>query len=310
MDLVGWASAQTHSGLGLGVLVTVFVAGFRHGFDIDHIAAIGDITTSQRSSKSAILLSTCYVVGHILVVVSLGVAAMLLGRTIPPSFDAVAGRMIGLTLVLLGLYVFYSLVRHRHDFRMRSRWMLLIAGARRGLAWMRPTPRVVVEHEHDHAADGHHEHRHQPRDEGSTPSLEVARDRSLATRVTSTHSHVHRHVVKMPPDPFTEYTTRTSFVIGMIHGVGAETPTQILLFTAAAGVAGAMGAVVLVAAFALALLLGNTVLVIALTAGHLSGRRMPLFYVGLAATTAALSIYIGGAHLLDRPDVLPGFFGS
>ena len=34
------------------------------------------------------------------------------------------------------------------------------------------------------------------------------------------------------------YGRRTAFGVGMIHGVGAETPTQVLIFLAAAGASG------------------------------------------------------------------------
>ena len=33
--------------LGVGVIVSAFLFGFRHGIDWDHIAAITDITSSQ-----------------------------------------------------------------------------------------------------------------------------------------------------------------------------------------------------------------------------------------------------------------------
>ena len=33
-------------------------------------------------------------------------------------------RIVGFTLILLGIYVLVGLVRHGREFRMRSRWML------------------------------------------------------------------------------------------------------------------------------------------------------------------------------------------
>src|SRR6266508_3248268 len=46
-------------------------------------------------------------------------------------------RIVGVTLLLLGVYVFASLIRHGRDFRLRSRWMLVFAGARRAARWVR-----------------------------------------------------------------------------------------------------------------------------------------------------------------------------
>lgn len=287
--------AEADQGLALTLTVTVFLAGFRHGFDIDHIAAITDIASAATARRAAFFLATSYAVGHMVVVFVLGSVAVFAGASIPASWDAAAGRIIGVSLIWLGIYVIYSVIRYRRDFRMRSRWMLLVAGARRGLLWMKPTRHVVVEHHHEHPADSSHHH---PHDHGvaALPAHQRAGS-DLVTR-TKTHAHTHNHVVAMPSDPFTEYSSKTSFVIGMIHGIGAETPTQILLFTTAAGLAGAMGGVTLVALFVVGLLLGNTVLAICSVMGLSAGRRVPFLYLGLATTTAVISIAVGGAYLI------------
>ncbi len=284
--------AHEGRGLALSLLATVFLAGFRHGFDIDHVAAITDIASASPSRKVSLWLATAYALGHMLMVLGLGVVAVFAGDTIPGSFDLIAQRLIGLSLLLLGLYVLYSVIRHRRDFRMRSRWMSLIAGARRGLQWMRPVRQVVIEHEHEHPIQGHHDHAHDH--EGST--LLGTPPPPIATR-TETHIHTHEHLVTMPSDPFTEYSMKTSFLIGMIHGVGAETPTQILLFTTAAGLAGALGGVTLVGMFVAGLLLGNTVLAIVSTAGVSAGTKVARLHMGVATTAAVISIYVGWSYL-------------
>jgi len=46
------------------LFATVFLLGLRHGFDWDHLAAIGDIVTTQPRSKTAIILGTLYALGH------------------------------------------------------------------------------------------------------------------------------------------------------------------------------------------------------------------------------------------------------
>ncbi len=285
-------------GLALTLLLTVFLAGFRHGFDIDHVAAISDIASASPSRRTAYSLATAYATGHMVVVFVLGAAAVFAGDSIPASWDAVAGRIIGASLIWLGVYVAYSVVRHGGDFRMKSRWMLLVAGARRGLGWMRSTPDVVIEHDHKHPADGHHHHPYEHEVRALAASERA--NSEVATR-TRTHTHTHRHVAPMPPDPFAEYSPRASFVIGMIHGVGAETPTQILLFTTAAGLAGALGGVTLVALFVLGLLLGNTVLAVLTVTALSAGRRLPLVYLGLATTTGMISIGLGFIYLFDAP---------
>lgn len=305
MELAVVGEFAKEEGLALGVVVAVFLAGLRHGFDIDHIAAISDITSSQRERKRSLLLASLYAVGHMIVLSALGIVAVLAGVSISSSIDSIAGRVIGFTLVVLGLYVMYSLIRFRRDFRMRSRWMLVLAGARRVLYWMRPSNHVEIEHDHEHGHVGAHAHGHR-----SAMPIEPGTG-GVATAVrTKKHTHSHRHVVPMPSDPFTEYSAKTSFFVGMIHGIGAETPTQVLLFTTAAGVAGTLGGLALVAAFVLGLFIGNSVLAIVTTAGFAAGKKLPIVYMGLAAITALLSIYVGVAYLLERGDILPSFLGG
>ena len=295
MDVVATV-ADAGGGLGLTLVATVALAGFRHGFDVDHVAAITDIASATPRRRAAFVLATTYALGHMAVVSVLGLLAVLAGDSFPASWDALAGKAIGLSLIWLGLYVAYSIVRHRQDFRMRSRWMLLVGGARRGLSWLKPATHVVVEHEHEHPADGHHDHAH---DQPGGRIGPTGRQYAAVATQTTTHTHAHTHVVPMPPDPFTEYNRKTSFVIGMLHGVGAETPTQMLLFTTAAGLSGATEAIALVALFVAALLVGNTVLAIAAVAGASMGEKVPFLHLTFGWIAAVASISVGTLYLFE-----------
>jgi hypothetical protein len=101
-----------------------------------------------RVERQPVLLGTLYALGHALVVMVLGTAALLVGAALPDWIDPLMGRVVGATLVLLGIYVFVSLyqyVRHGAEFRLRSRWMLVFDGVRRG--WRRLQAAI---HGHDH----------------------------------------------------------------------------------------------------------------------------------------------------------------
>ena len=285
-------------GLRWGVVVAVFLAGLRHGFDLDHIAAITDITSSQTDRRRSFRLATVYATGHALVLLVLGGAAVLVGARIPPAADRFVGRLIGLTLVFLGAYVLYSLVRFRRDFRFQSRWMLILAGVRRSLVWLKRhrQEQTVIEHAHPHSA-GHHPHE---------PARGAAAHGGRVLVETQTHVHPHKHVVTAPADPFTEYGVGTSFGIGMIHGIGAETPSQILIFSTAAGLAGSFGGIAVIVAFVAGLFSGNSILALAASAGFAGGRKVPRMYIALAGVTAILSMYMGVLYLWDRPDLLIG----
>src|SRR5436309_4885218 len=167
---------------------TAFGFGFRHGIDWDHIAAITDITSSQDTSRRSIFFATLYALGHGLVVFALGLAAIVLGERLPSGVDAIMERVVGLTLLLLGAYVFYALIRYGRDFRMRSRWMLVFSGVRRAARRLHraPPPVVEVAHEHEHAIDGHHAD-----GAGAAPALDGTQPGRAA--VVTRHRHVHRH---------------------------------------------------------------------------------------------------------------------
>ena len=179
------------------------------------------------------LFATLYALGHGLVVFTLGLAAILLSANLPKSVDGVMQHFVGATLILLGLYVFYALARHGRDFRMRSRWMLIFSGLRRISRWARHPPNrpVVIAHDHEHRLDEAHA------DARAHDTVSIPTGGSAPSRAV-THSHHHHHVAATPDDPFMTYGKATSFGIGMIHGVGAETPTQVVIFLTAAGAGG------------------------------------------------------------------------
>ena len=81
----------------------------------------------------AIRLGTLYALGHGLVVILLGLAALTFGALLPDWLDPLMGRVVGLTLVALGLWVMYSIYRYARAgeaFRLRSRWMRVVDGIR------------------------------------------------------------------------------------------------------------------------------------------------------------------------------------
>ena len=56
----------------------------------------------------AIRLGTMYALGHGVVVIALGLAAIAFGAILPDWLDPIMGRIVGFTLVVLGLWVLYS----------------------------------------------------------------------------------------------------------------------------------------------------------------------------------------------------------
>ncbi len=162
LALVVIADSDVQNAFHVGLVLTAFGFGFRHGIDWDHIAALTDITSSQDEPRRSMWFATLYALGHALVVFLLGVAAIVFAQRLPDRVDGVMERWVGVSLVILGAYVFYALVRHGREFRMRSRWMLMFSGARRGIHWLRTrqaatSDLVEIVHDHVHARTDPHD---------------------------------------------------------------------------------------------------------------------------------------------------------
>ncbi len=253
-------------------MLGIFTLGFRHGFDLDHVAAITDISGSQFGRLRAFALSTLYALGHALMVVVLGLGIAWAGWDVPD-----AGRLVGATLVVLGTYVLWCVATGR---RPTSRAGLLTRAVNRIRAALRPT--TVIEHEHGHAHgddDPRHQHTHE--------DLDPAGVELESSPVTVEHRHLHRH--EGIPAP---YGAGGAIVVGLIHGIGAETPTQVLAL--AAGTAS-------LAPFLFGLFLANTVVAVVAAMG-LTDQRLQL----LNAAVGVFSLYVGIPYLLGTTPPLVG----
>jgi high-affinity nickel-transport protein len=95
-----------------------------------------------------------------------------------------------------------------------------------------------------------------------------------------------------PPSP------RTAYSVGIIHGIGAETPTQLGLFVLSAGVGGWSSGLLCVLTFAVGLLAMNTLMAVA-SAGmfHLANFREPI-YRSVMILTGTYSIVVGALFIL------------
>jgi hypothetical protein len=102
------------------------------------------------------MLGTMYALGHGTVVTILGLLAILAASVLPGWIDPLMERVVGVTLIVLAVYLFYSVYRFFRgggEFRLRSRWMLVFAGVRNGYGWARAKVSGGREHTHVRPAD-------------------------------------------------------------------------------------------------------------------------------------------------------------
>lgn len=203
-------------------LVSCTVLGLQHGIDWDHVAAISDVASVQTTSQEAIHCGLLYAVGHVTTVGLLGIAAMLLRQSFPASLSLWMNRVVGATLILLGVYVFRSLFSERQPL---SRGQAILAVFGRG--------------------------------------------------------------------PDRHYGRKSSLSLGVLHGIGAETPTQLSMLVIATNLGGLQNGVLSLGVFAAAMFASNMALTSAAAGAFCISRSKPAIFRWFGAVTAAYSLWIG-----------------
>jgi high-affinity nickel-transport protein len=191
-------------------------------------------------------------------VAALGIAVLELHVGLPQGLDHWAERLIGLTLIVLGIGVVAGILRkdahgHRHS-RVESRLAIAI----NGVLWLFWQMRRCFD-------------RQAPR-----------------------------------PERFQwMYTGRSVFAIGVLHGVGAETPSQLALFFLTANLGGTSRGMLGLAAFSIGLVAMNALMTASMGGAFKAGGHNPRLYHVIAWTGAAYSFVIGFIFLFGMSDWLP-----
>jgi len=113
-----------------------------------------------------------------------------------------------------------------------------------------------------------------------------------------------------PAQPLDDLNRRTAFGVGVLHGTGAETPTQVVLFAAAGAAGSSVGAAVILLAFLAGLILSDVGIAAVWLTGLLGTRRLPAVQVSLGALTGLSSLAVGALFIAGHSAVLPALFGG
>ena len=97
-----------------------FIVGAGHAFEPDHMAAVSTLVSDKSSRRDIIRHGMIWGLGHTLVLLIVGGAALLLKTTIPVQFAIGLEMMVGVMLVGLGAHVIYRLRRDRVHFHRHS----------------------------------------------------------------------------------------------------------------------------------------------------------------------------------------------
>lgn len=101
-----------------------------------------------------------------------------------------------------------------------------------------------------------------------------------------------------------------AFGVGMIHGIGAETPTQLVLFTAAAGAGGGFLGSLLVLTFVVGLIISNSFITLLAVFGFTTVHKNPKVYLTLGGISGAFSLIVGLIFLSGNAATLPAILGG
>jgi high-affinity nickel-transport protein len=114
--------------------------------------------------------------------------------------------------------------------------------------------------------------------------------------------HGHEHV---EPLEMSSYGDRTAFGVGMIHGVGAETGTQVLLIAAVGGAASAGLGIPMLLAFVAGLLISNFAIVLISTFGFVASQTRERIYVAIGFVAGVFSLTLGLIYVFGLDGIVP-----
>ena len=310
---------------GSGLLWTALVLGIRHGFDWDHIAAITDVTSTTATadvaevvhSASHVAAAPAHLHGH-------GGSdevrahAEALGHShahvAAPAGPARADGHVAVAAVrprighderrALALGTLYA-VGHALVVAVLGTLAILFGAVLPG--WVDPIMGRVVGFTlmvlgawvfislYQYARHGH-AFRLRSR------WMLVFDSARFAWRRFQARLHGHEHA---DPIEMTAYGPKTALAVGMIHGIGAETGTQVLLIAAIGGASSQGLGLPMLGAFIVGLLLANSTVVLITATGFIASRARERLYIGVGVVAGAFSLVIGILFLFQLEGALP-----
>lgn len=295
--------SETDIGAALALLAGTVILGIRHGFDWDHIAAITDITSSAVGAnprphapatpvahESMVLATSAQLESGAMLFASTG------SQTVGASLRDARLRAFALgTMYALGhasVVAVLGLAAFLFGLKLPD-WIDPIMGSLVGLtllalgAWLLWSAYRVMRH-------------------GSSMRL---RSRWMLAfdglRAVRSRIHGRTHDPAAAASQTQAYGAGTSYGVGMIHGIGAETATQILLITAIGGAAGQQLGIPLMLSFIVGLLVANTVIVGVSASGLGAARDRKRLQATIGVIAGLVSIFIGGLLFFGLDTVLP-----
>lgn len=110
---------------------------------------------------------------------------------------------------------------------------------------------------------------------------------------------------ELPADAFADVDRRGAFIVGLLHGTGAATPTQVVLFATTAAAGSTTQAAVVLGAFVAGLVVTDVGIAAAWVSGLIGTRRAPSLQIGLGVLTGVASVTLGTLMLTGHSSIVP-----
>lgn len=105
-----------------GLITLALSLGILHALDADHIMAVSALTSSTQRPRNTVRFCLRWAIGHGTTLIIIGSCVYLLGMAIPDQLSIYAEHLVGIILIVIGLYILISLRQkqlhvhyHEHD---------------------------------------------------------------------------------------------------------------------------------------------------------------------------------------------------
>ncbi|PZE20456.1 hypothetical protein [Paenibacillus xerothermodurans] len=208
--------------------------GFRHGLDSDHVAAIADMVGVESGRRRQLAMGIMYALGHGMIVLVIGTIAVLVGAHLPETMLQSMELLVGVSLLLLGGTILFSIVKQRKDYKYVGRTELVYRSVR---ALFR----------------------------------KGGAEKASAMKISLIGA----------------------VIVGIVHGIGAETPTQVALISTAVGLNNVLASVLQIVLFTLGLFAATVGITFIASWGFMKARFTRVAYILLGCLTGGYSVVLG-----------------
>ncbi len=131
------------------IILVGFGLGLMHALDADHVMAVSSLSSTRPGIRKTLRFCAHWALGHSSILLLSGLLLFGLGLSIPQALQTSAEMLVGVILIVLGLWCFYAfrrqalrLVEHTHEGVTHTHWHVTASQSR-------------VAHTKQKAADAH-----------------------------------------------------------------------------------------------------------------------------------------------------------